>query len=301
MFTQGIRTLAQAGILAVLLCRVAAADPGDHPVSLWQIDGAHNRVYLLGSIHLLRKEDYPISQAIYDAYRDATILYMELDMDDTDPLADQMLANELGLINDGGSLAKLLGPATYARAESLAAAAQIPLHLLDNAEPWYAAIQVELIMLLRIGFNPVYGIESHLAAMAETDGKEIRGLETVRQQLEFLDNLSPRAQRDLFMQTLAEVTELAASMDALIDAWHKGNSRFLEDSLLTDIQDFAELHQTIVVERNNAWSQQIAEVLTHEENYLIIVGALHLVGASGVPELLRKDGYRVTQLRQTTN
>ena len=288
-----------------LLCLLATtslfADPGIHPISMWQVDGPKNRVYLLGSIHLLRETDYPIPAAIYAAYREAEVLYMELDMDDADPLADQMLANELGLIPGDGSLREVLGPATYAEAESLATAAKIPLHLLDRAEPWYAAIQVELIMLLRIGFNPLYGIETHLTGMARTDNKEIFGFESVRQQLDFLDNLSADAQREMFMQALADSADIAGMMDTLIDAWHNGDTTFLEENMLSEMQNFPELNKIIITDRNVAWTEKIGELLTHDHDYLIVVGAMHLIGESGVPGLLMKRGFDVRQMQEIVN
>jgi uncharacterized protein YbaP (TraB family) len=280
---------------------VSQADPGDHLLPLWQVDGAENRVYLLGSIHLLRENDYPLSPVIYDVYRDAEVLYMELDMDDADPVADQMLANELGLIQGDQSLRDILGAALFAKAESMAEQSQIPLQLLEKTEPWYAAMQVELIMLMRIGFNPAYGIESHLAQMAAADDKEIFGFETVRQQLEFLDNLSAESQQEMLMQTLAESSNLGELMDTLIAAWHIGDNGFLEENLLSDMQELPELNQTIVVDRNLNWAGTIEQLLTHTDDYLIIVGALHLVGEDGVPGLLQRNGFEVTQMRQPAN
>lgn len=286
------------GCLCISLTGVAIADPGEHAVSMWQVDGYNNQVFLLGSIHLLREQDYPLSDAIYDAYHQAEVLYMELDMDDTDPLADQMLANELGLIQGDRTLRDELGAANYEKAERLAAAAQIPLELLGKAEPWYASIQVELIMLMRVGFNPQYGIESHLLELSRQDDKEILGFETVRQQLEFLDNLSSGAQQEMFMQALAEGNDLGDMMNKMIDAWHRGDNDYLEDNLLSDMQEYPELNRVIVVDRNIAWSEKIEALLMHEQDYLIVVGALHLVGDNGVPNLLSKKGYEVTQLRQ---
>ena len=283
------------------LAATAHAHPGPHDISMWRVDGERNSVYLLGSIHLLREEDYPISPAIYAAYDEAEVLYMELDMDDANPIADQQLANQLGLIQDDRTLRDLLGPSTFAEAEALATAAQIPLQLLDKAEPWYAAIQVELIMLLRIGFNPQFGIESHLLERARADGKEILGLETVEQQLGFLDGLSDAAQRDMFMQTLAESGELERLMDSLIDAWHKGDSEYLEETLLKDMDDYPELNRVIVVDRNTAWTNTIVDLLGDDQDYLVVVGALHLIGPSGVPALLRGQGFDVEQVRQSAN
>jgi uncharacterized protein YbaP (TraB family) len=285
-------------LLFLFFGAATCAHEGNHPVSLWQVDGENNRIYLLGSIHLLRETDHPIPSAIYDAYNDADVLFMELDMDDADPIADQILSTELGLIQDDKTLSDLLGPDMYAQAVVLANALQIPLKLLEKSEPWYAAVNIEIMMLMRIGFSPLYGIEYHLAEMAKKDNKEILGFETTRQQLGFLDNLSAESQREMFMQSLAEGAEMAGMMDMLVDAWHSGDIQFLEESLLTDMQQYPELNKTIVVDRNRSWAERIEVLLSHQINYLIVVGTLHLVGNEGVPDLLTQQGYTVTQLRQ---
>jgi uncharacterized protein YbaP (TraB family) len=289
-------------VLALLLAGFpASAAENGHPLLLWQIDGASNSIFLLGSIHMLREKDHPIPSAIYDAYSQAEALIMEIDMDDIDPVADQALATELGLIQDGRSLPDLMGPELYAEAESLAETLQIPLRLLDKSEPWYAAINVEMMMLMRIGFNPTHGIEFHLTEIARRDNKEIFGLETTRQQLEILDRLSLPSQRDLLIQTLSDSAELSEVMDDMVDAWRYGDIEFLEKNLLADMQEFDELHQAIVVNRNRNWVVRIEELLREKDNYLIIVGALHLVGDQGVPNLLSQRGFDVIQLHQPPN
>lgn len=275
---------------------VAAED--SHPLSMWQIDGTNNRVYLLGSIHMLRESDHPIPSAIYDAYADAEVLVMELDMDDIDPVAEQALVAELGLIQGDGALRDLMGANLYAEAESLANEIQIPLALLENSEPWFAAITVEVMMLMRAGFSPMHGIEMRLSEIAARDNKEILGLETTRQQLELLDNLSLTAQREMLMQALTDSADLAHVMDDLIDAWRYGDVEFLEKNLLADMEDYEELHQVIVVNRNIDWVGQIQALLDDEDDYLVVVGALHLVGDEGVPALLTKRGLDVRQLSQ---
>jgi uncharacterized protein YbaP (TraB family) len=292
-----------SGMWLVLLfaaCPALAADDG-HPLSMWRIDGARNSIYLLGSIHMLREKDYPIPSAIYRAYEEAEALIMEIDMDDIDPVAEQAIATELGLIQDGRVLRDLMGPEMYAEAESLAEALQIPLQLLEKSEPWYAAINVEMMMLMRIGFNPMHGVEFHLSEFAKRDNKEISGLETTRQQLEILDNLSLESQREMLIQTMSDSTELTKIMDEMINAWFYGNIEFLEKNLLADMQDLEELHEAIVVNRNRNWVEKIQDLLEEKDDYLIIVGVLHLVGEEGVPQLLSQRGHEVTQLRQPGN
>ena len=284
-------------ILSAVLLSLLAAAAQAHPVSLWRLDGQENRVYLLGSVHLLRPEDYPLPEVVYEAYEDAEVLIMELDVDDVDPAEAQAVISQLGMIEDG-SLSELMGPEAYAEAQAYAERANIPLALLENSEPWLAAITVEQLMLTRIGFNPDFGIESTLATKAAEDGKEILGLETVRQQLELLDGLSLGAQRALLLQSLEESLEIQQLMDDLIHAWRHGDVEFLEGVMLDGIEKHPELYRAVVAERNRGWFARIVELLADSEDYLVVVGALHLIGEDGLPALLDENGYRVVQLRE---
>lgn len=281
--------------IASLAATNVRADAGQHPVSLWQVDGRHNRVYLLGSIHLLRERDHPLPGVLYEAYDDAEVLFMELDFDDVDPVADQALIRELGMLANGRRLADILGPALFAKASRLAEEAAVPLGLLEYAEPWFAAVNVEMMLLMRAGFSQDQGIEAHFAARAAIDQKEIFGFETTAEQLGFLDSLSIEAQKDMFIQSLVEGISIGEVMDSLVEAWHRGDTQFLEENLLADMQEMPELNQVIVVDRNIAWTNRIEDMLDDGDDYLVIVGALHLVGNSGVPALLQQRGYAVRQ------
>ena len=287
-----------AAALLWLLPAVALADSAGHPVTMWMAEGAANRVYLLGSVHLLRAQDHPLPQVIDHVYDDAETLYMELDMDDLDPLLMQATINRLGMLDEETSLREVMGDDLYAEAEARAAELELPLEMLERTEPWLAAITVEQLALSRIGFNPSYGIEMHLLKKASSDGKEIRGLESVEQQLGYLDGLSLDAQRALLMQTLTESAAIQALMDDLILAWRSGDIDYLERTLLEDVSGYPELYDTIVASRNRLWVDTIDALLAQREDYLVVVGALHLVGEDGVPQLLERRGVRITQMHE---
>lgn len=283
--------------LILLLCngQVLASD---HPVSMWLIEGNDNRVYLLGSIHLLRRQDHPLPQVIENAYEDAEALLMELDMDDLDPVAIQSSTNRLGVLNDGRTLRDLMGDKLYSEAEKQADALDIPFELLSKSEPWFAAITIEQMALLRIGFNPLYGIEMHMSLKASQDQKPIDGLETIEEQLKFLDDLSLDAQKKLLMQTLAESRTLQTVMDDIIRAWRIGDIKYIEETMLKDMAQYSELYRTLVVNRNNRWIKVIETLLDDTNDYLVVVGALHLVGDDGLPALLEKRGIATAQMRE---
>lgn len=286
-------------VVCLLMCIVVftlPADAADPRVTMWRVDGASNSVFLLGSIHMLRQSDYPIPAAIYDAYEMADTLIMELDMDDMDPLAMQSLVIELGMLGDGETLEDVLGTTTYRKAVQLAEELEVPLTMMGATKPWFAAMTVEVLIMSRLGFDPAQGVEMHLMNKARTDGKEILGLETERQQLEMLDGLSARAQRDMLMQTLEDGGKLADMLDELIAAWRSGDVDFMQRALLDDMRGYRELYKRILVDRNTDWVRQITPLLHEEDNYLIVVGSLHLVGPDGVPALLRQRGLDVEQV-----
>jgi uncharacterized protein YbaP (TraB family) len=285
-------------ILLLALSWPVAADGEGHPVTLWRAQGISNSVYLLGSIHLLREKDHPLPTAIDRAYDDADVLIMELDMDDLDSMATQRLFNQSGVLRDGRTLRDLMGDELYQRAETAAAANDIPIDLLSTSEPWLAAITVEMMSLYRIGFNPMLGIEMTMLARAVKDGKRIDGLEAVEDQLAFLDGLSLPAQRDMLIQTLEESATMRDSIDELIRAWRYGDTKALETGMLDSFADHQELADALVNQRNRRWVSQIDELLDDSDDYLIIVGALHLVGEIGVPRLLEQKGIRIQQLSE---
>lgn len=287
--------------LALLLLCVGAsprADDAGHPLTLWRVDGAGNTVYLLGSIHLLRAEDHPLPRAIDAAYADAEVVVMELDMDDLDPAATQAAFNRAGVMTEGTTLRDLMGDEHYRAAEEAAAVIDVPLDMLAHAEPWLAAITVELMMLYRMGFDPMLGVEMTMTNRATADGKPIEGLETVEEQLGFLDGLPMEAQREMLLQTLLQGAAMSETVDALIEAWRHGDTATLESELLQSIAEQAALHDALIVSRNRRWAETITTWLDDETDYLVVVGALHLVGEHGVPALLGRAGYGIQQLKE---
>ena len=155
---------------------------------------------------------------------------------------------------------------------------------------------VELMLLYRVGYNPALGVEMTMTQRAVADGKPIEGLETIDEQLAFLDGLPMEAQRDMLLQVLIEGAEMSESIDDLVGAWHHGNTKVLEDVLLSSMDGQEELSNALVSNRNLRWADQIEAWLEDDEDYLVVVGALHLVGDDGVPALLDARGFGIQQL-----
>jgi uncharacterized protein YbaP (TraB family) len=64
---------------------------------------------------------------------------------------------------------------------------------------------------------------------------------------------------------------------------------------LVPLKESPELYQRLLVERNNNWMPQVESCIKQNAGCFIVVGAAHLIGPDGLPSLLQKKGYKVTQ------
>jgi len=70
----------------------------------------------------------------------------------------------------------------------------------------------------------------------------------------------------------------------------------MADILLTGFEAYPEMQRIFLSDRNRDWANQILPWLESDEDYLIVVGTLHLVGPDSVLELLAAEGYEAEQL-----
>ena len=62
------------------------------------------------------------------------------------------------------------------------------------------------------------------------------------------------------------------------------------------MQEYPELNQVFVINRNEDWLPYIEQALQEKEPVFIVVGALHLLGKEGLVAALKEKGYKVQQL-----
>jgi uncharacterized protein len=286
-----------SALLTAMLATLAApgSEARDRNV-LWTVEGEQNTVYLLGSIHVLRPGDGGLPQAAERAYEDAERLVMEIDLDDAaaDPSAMLATMQQAALLPADKTLRGVLG-ADYESIRARAGESGLDLAMLDRFAPWFVATLLLQMELARRGFLPELGIEAQLAHRAVDDGKPIQGLETAEQQFAVLGGLPLEEQKRFLLMTLEESTQLDAQVDELVGAWQAGDTEALARMLSAEFDDFPELYRPLTEDRNRAWVEQLDGLLDDRDDYLVVVGALHLVGRNSVVDLLRQRGYTVTR------
>ena len=281
-------------LTAILLCLTTLTAANALP--LWEIQGTENRIRLLGSVHFLRPQDYPLPKVIMDAYHDADVVVMELDLSALEPLETLEIMQRISIDPDGRNLKSLLGARTYQKAQELAVKLGIDIGTFMPYEPWFAALQISQLRLMQLGFDGSHGVDAYFTRQAVHDKKVIRGLETLEFQLDSMDSLPPKAQREFLLQTLEDAADVEEIMDGVVRAWKAGDTAQLETDLMDGLDEQPELYERILVRRNENWATSILALIDDSKDYLIVVGALHLVGDDSLLRLIDDAGYPAQQL-----
>ena len=273
---------------------------------LWKVSDADNSVYLLGSFHLLKPTDYPLSADIDAAFRDAEALVFEMPPEEMSSPTLGLMMGQAALRTDGRALNSELPPETIALLEQWLAdnAAELQKmglgsQVLQMFEPWFVGLTISIIEMTKQGLDPKLGLDAHLAAQASQAGKPTAGLETGAQQIAFLDGMGKQEQLQFLAEALSQSRDGKAETAKLHDAWRAGDAAQLWDEMAVKMkQDYPGLYQRINVARNDAWVPKIEQRLTDTgtDDALVVVGALHLLGPDGVVEKLRARGYKVERV-----
>jgi uncharacterized protein len=275
-------------------CGLATAADTTPLHTLWSVSGKSNTVYLLGSVHFLKPSE-KLPAVIDLAYRDAEALVMELDMDDLDPVATQSITLELGMLPAERTLEQEVGADTYGKVREQARTLGIDPRVLNRFRPWLAAMTLAQTQLIRMGLDPSSGVEQRLTALAVRDRKPIAGLETMRDQLGMLATLPAAQQREFLLYSVEETERATQEIDQLIAAWRAGDTSRLARLLEEGFERYPDLYRPLTVDRNRRWIPAIEALLDDADDYLVVVGTLHLVGNESVIDLLERRGYKPKQ------
>jgi uncharacterized protein len=286
-------SLTRLAALIVLGLASGPASTAEHH-TLWSMQGKTNTVYLLGSVHFLSPSEQ-LPRAMDAAYEEAEALLMEIDMDDLDPLQAQRVTLELGTLPAGQTLEQEVGPQTYAKFAEQARELGLDPALLNQFRPWLAALTLVQLHLVKMGLDPNAGVERRLSERAVRDGKQIRGLESIEQQFGMLASMPREQQREFLMYSVEDTDRATQEIDSMIAAWRRGDANALAKLLAEGFDKYPEIYRPLTVTRNQKWVPQLESLLDDKEDYLVVVGALHLVGKDSVIELLERKGHKIRQ------
>lgn len=288
------RFLVRCSLLLCVLLSPAYGQPPEHH-TLWKVQSKTNTVYLMGSIHAMKAEHYPLAPALETAFEQSRHVVTEVDVDSLGLREVIQGLVSRGVYTDGTTLSAHISPEVHAMLNRMAASIGLNPGQLEPFRPWLAAITLTSLYFQKLGFTAENGLDRYFYNKARAQQKPRRALETIRFQTDLFAAMPDELQARMLEQTLKEFYQADAFLNEIFQGWKNGNAAVLDSVLSENAADFPEIHQRLFLDRNVAWVGHIEGYLTEREPYLVIVGAGHLVGKAGVVDLLRRKGYDVEQ------
>ena len=84
---------------------------------------------------------------------------------------------------------------------------------------------------------------------------------------------------------------MASEIDELLPPGAAATRKAMAKLLQEGFDEYPDLYRPLTVERNRKWVPQIEQLLDDRDDYLVVVGALHLVGKDSVIDLLERKGH----------
>lgn len=266
---------------------------------LWKATRQNDTIFLLGSIHVGRPDMYPLNRVVTDAFGKSDALMVEVNTELVNQLELAQKMSNIGLYPNGTTLESQLPSELWEKLVATAKALNVPELLLRQQKPWLASITLATAMMTQSGYQSDFGIDRYFIKQAGELNKPIIELESVASQMQLFANFSAQEQIDLLSNGLDEMQKGSIMLDKLVTAWVEGDHQALDklsrESMGIDSKK-SSLYQSLIVDRNQAMVKKVLKAVQDHKKYFVVVGAAHLVGPQGIPELLKSQGFSIVEL-----
>ncbi len=262
----------------------------------WSCKKGESEVYLLGSIHAVKENFYPLDLKIDMASNKCDNLVLEVIPDSVKN--DEMVQYMLYPI--GTSLDKKLSKSTYKKIVKQATKYGLDESYLKLMRVGYALLTMTGFELIDHNIKEKFGIDNMLYSKAKSANKTVFQLEEPVDQFRVITAMD-KLSDEYISYSIDQLDSTAIGIEKMMSAWKAGDDELIMQYALEDTEKFPEVkdfHKVILYDRNSKMSDSLNEIITRKSGkYFVVVGAGHLIGRDSMVEILRKKGYDVQ--RQT--
>lgn len=283
--------------LFLMAFQALAAERG----ALFKVSDKGNTLYLYGTIHAGRADFYPLEPSIRAAMAAAPTLALEIDAA-RDPGAVLAAFRQHGMFAAGSPGMAALPAERRQRIEAGLKKQGVDPAAVAQMKPWMVTTMLGLVDMRKLGYDPTLGVDAQLAQLARSSKTRIIELESVQYQAALLNRLPIEEQWRLLEETLEHMASGRQLREGreLFDAYERADQAALDriarrldlDTTLTG----KFMRDVVLGERNGPMADKAASLLARENNAVVAVGLLHLLGKNGMPELLRQRGIKVERV-----
>ena len=285
-------------VLAVSLLLSVTIQSNDSPVEkpdtsvFWRVDKAGQTAgYLLGTIHSEDPRVLDFSLGFIEQLTSNEVFAMEM-VPDLPTLTRLM---EFMHYQDGTTLENVVGADRYRRIVDALSQYRMPESQITNLKLWAAVLTLSVP-------PPKSGLfmDFSLSLRSSGSGMKVVGLETLEQQLSFLEAMPADQQFDMLDEALESDQNIEEVHKQMVDAYLKNDLEFLVSQSTAEMEQMDPEISAFFMEqgidmRNERMAIRLVQLLD-ESTVFTAVGSLHLPGPKGLIALLRAEGFSLTPL-----
>jgi uncharacterized protein YbaP (TraB family) len=283
-------------VLFVLLPAGVLAQSAAPAPALWKVRNGASTVYIFGSLHILPPSFEWRAPEIESAIAASDIFVFEVPVDEEATKRQKAFIVKNGLLPRGASLRKVLNRIefdTYSRI--LLGAGLKPEHF-TRYRPWLATVVVGLAYVHRRDLTMLKGVDDEIIEQAQGQGKELRYLEAIEDQMKLLVMGDDLAQVRALKRQLVSLPQSVSHTKDLVDTWVRGDADRFTALIEAAFAGHVEAQDLLISNRNRAWVPTVAELLQSGRTAMVTVGAAHIGGPKGLISLLCAEGHEVERV-----
>lgn len=303
---RSVCTFILAGLLCFLPATTVKAEDNTNKSGkafLWKIRSSTATVYLLGSLHALRNEMYPLNSSIINAYEKSDTLVLEVNMANIDEMEANRLMLEKGIFKGQETLEENISGETLKKLKSYLMKQGMTLEQVNKMQPWFLELTISMQEIAKLGYSLELGIDQYFLNKAK-GMKPILGLETLEEQISILSGNSKEVQDISLRATLEEVPNIGQLFEKALKTWMMGDADSLSRIMREDEVRYPKLRsqfKKMIDDRNIGMTRKIKEYLKTDKTYFVVVGAMHIGGEQGIVKLLQKKSYTIKQVEKMSS
>ena len=265
---------------------------------LWSVSGKDLKApsYVYGTIHMIGKSDFFMTEATKKAFADSRRVTFEIDMDDMSDFSKLMPMLSQSFMKKDTSLQDLLAPEDYAAVKKHFEGVGLPMFLVNRIKPLFLTALDPSMMGAPAGRETITSYEMEFMEMAQAAKKPVEGLETMAFQMSIFDSIPYRHQAEMLASTVRSKNQGEEdSFKKLVQLYKDQDIEGMQRQASED-PEIAGFEQILLINRNRNWIP-VMERMMAEKPTFFAVGAGHLGGENGVLQLLKAAGYSVEPIR----
>ncbi len=264
---------------------------------LWEIsgNGLEAPSYLYGTIHMIGKEDFFLTDATKASFHKARRVAFEIDMEDMMDFTKLMPLMMKSFMAGDTTLQDLLSEEDYAVVKGHFESMGLPMMFLERLKPMFlSALGGKDMMNMESG--EVVSYEMELMTMAQERKLPIDGLETAEFQMSMFDSIPYRVQAEMLVSSIQSEDTGDGQFAQMVELYKNQDLAGMQAMMQDEAVGVGEYEDLLLVRRNRNWIPVMATMMKEGPTFFA-VGAGHLGGEEGVVALLREAGYTVEPLK----